>query len=56
MLNYKLTVIFVSKFIRLQITIEVQAYIQDVWKTVFEAKLTKGQSTIFTNRFVNYLF
>ena len=56
MFNHYFTVIFVSKFIHLQITIEVEAYIQDDWKTVFEAKLTKGQSTIFTNRFVNYLF
>ena len=49
MLNYKLTVIFVSKFIRLQITIEVQAYIQYSLKKVFEAKFTEGQLTIFNN-------
>ena len=41
--------------INLQITIEVQDWIQDGRKRIFEAKVTKGKPQIYTNRFViNY--
>ena len=45
--------LFVQNISKLQITIKVQAVIQNIWKIILEAKLLKRHPTIFTNRFVH---